>query len=690
MEKQEAKIRAEKLREEINELRYRYHVLDDPRITDDVYDSLVRELISIEKEYPEFFATDSPTQRVGGEPLDEFQKVKHDVPMLSFNDAFSEEEMKDWETRLKKLQPGAHWEYMCELKFDGLATSLVYENGILHSGSTRGNGVIGENITENLKTIRAIPLKLNLELWHAEHFPKNLISRLKKALEKNSIIEVRGEALMSSAAFKKVNEEQGKRGLAEFANPRNAAAGSLRQLDPKITATRKLDWYAYNLITDLGQTTHEEVHLICALLGFQTHKEVSIAKNLNEVFKFHSYVNKIRQKLPFEVDGIVVQINDNDLYSKLGFVGKAPRAGIAYKFSAKKATTVVEGIKVQVGRTGALTPVAELRPVKVAGITISHSTLHNMDEINRLGLKIGDTVVVERAGDVIPKVIEVLKHLRMGKEKEFHMPKKCPICGSVVEKKMISSGLEKGVAHMCANKKCYAQRLRQIRHFTSKHAFDMEGVGPKVIEKFFQEGLISDPADLFTLKPVDMEVLERFAEKSAQNIFDSIQGKKIVSLGRFIYSLGILHIGEETAIDLANHFGSLEKLMGASLEEIDDIPNVGTAMAESIYQYFQNKESQKYIEKLLKAGVEIATSDKRQATSDKLKGKKIVVTGVLETLSREEAKEKIRNAGGDWVNSISKNTDYVVAGENPGSKFHKAKKFGVKILSEKEFLELLK
>jgi len=687
---QKAKIRAKKLCEEINELRYRYHVLDDPSVSDDIFDSLMHELAQIEKEFPELLAPDSPTQRVGGEPLDEFKKVKHETPMLSFNDAFSEEEMLDWENRLKKLEPNAQWEYICELKFDGLATSLIYEHSLLKTGSTRGNGIIGEDITENLKTIRAIPLKLNSELQHDDYFPKDLLTKLVSAMKKNPVIEVRGEALMSMAVFKKLNEEQKKKGLANFANPRNAAAGSLRQLDPKITASRKLDWYAYNLITPLGQITHEEGHLISALLGFQIHKDVKIAKNLGEVFAFHEYVKNIRHKLPFEVDGIVVQVNDNALYARFGYVGKAPRAGIAYKFSSKKATTIVESIKVQVGRTGALTPVANLRPVKVGGVTISHATLHNMDEINRLGLKIGDTIVVERAGDVIPKVVEVLKPLRTGNEKDFHMPKNCPICSSPIMKNLVSSGVVKGVAFVCANKICYAQRLRQIRHFTSRHAFDMEGVGPKIIEKFFQQGLISDPADLFTLKPGDIEVLERFAEKSAQNIFESIQNKKNVSFAKFIYALGILHVGEETAIDLAKYFETLEKLMDASIEEIDAIPDIGTTMAQSVYHYFKDKENKRYIEKLLNNGVEIEKSKKLTAISYKLKAKKIVVTGTLELLSREEAKEKIRSAGGDWVSSVSKNTDYVIAGENPGSKIDKAKKLGVKILNEKEFLDLIR
>ena len=689
MNKPEAKIRAQKLREEINDLRYRYHVLDDPEVTDEVYDSLTQELRKIEKEFPDLVAADSPTQRVGGEPLDEFTKVKHDTPMLSFNDAFSQEDVIDWESRLKKLFLHKSLEYICELKFDGLAVSLVYEHGILQVGKTRGDGVLGEDITKNLKTIRSIPLSLNIALKHTEGFPKHLKETLRESLKKVSRIEVRGEALISKNVFFELNKKQKEKGLAPYANPRNVAAGSLRQLDPKITASRKLSWFAYNLITNLGQKTHYEGHLICSMLGFRVHSEIKLAKEIKEVFQFHENIKAQRSKLPFEVDGVVVQVNENEIFSRLGVVGKAPRGAIAYKFEAKKATTKIIDIHIQVGRTGALTPVAVLEPVKVGGVTISNATLHNMEEIERLGAKIGDTVVVERAGDVIPKIIQVLKGLRTGAEKSFHMPKKCPVCRSVVERKMISMGGEAGVAYVCTNGKCYAQELRKIRHFTSKHAFDIDGVGPKIIEKFFDEGLISDPADLFLLKPSDMEALERFAQKSAQNIYESIQGKKKVSLARFVYALGILHVGEQTSQDLAAHFGSLEKIMRAKQEEIDSIQNIGGAVAQSVYAYFKDANNVRFVQKLIKAGV--AVEAQKQVEKNQTLARKIfVVTGSLEAMSREEAKEKIRERGGHWAISVSKNTDFVVAGNEPGSKYEKAKKLGVKIIDEKEFLNLLK
>lgn len=689
MDKTQVKIRAQKLREEIDDLRFRYHVLNDPEVTDEVYDSLTKELREIEKKFPDLVTPVSPTQRVGGEPLDAFKKVRHDVPMLSLNDAFTEQDVKEWEKRLKKILPNTRWEYVCELKFDGLAVGLVYENSVLSVGKTRGNGLVGEDITQNLKTIRSIPLRLNLELKHTHKFDSKLRETLRSALKKIKYIEVRGEALMNKAVFESLNENQKKHDLPFFANPRNAAAGSLRQHDPHITASRKLDWYAYHLVTDLGQKKHSEGHLMCEMLGFQTHKELKIAENLKEIFAFHEYVKNIRAKLPFEVDGIIVQINENDIFERLGVVGKAPRGAVAFKFEAKKATTVIENIKIQVGRTGALTPVAELRPVRVGGITITHASLHNYDEIERLGVKIGDTVVVERAGDVIPKVTQVITRLRLGKEKSFSMPKRCPVCGFAVERKMISLGDQTGAAFVCTNKKCYAQQLRKMRHFTSKHAFDIVGVGPKIIERFFEEGLVSDPADLFLLKPVDIAVLERFGDVSSQNIFQSIQNTKKVRLDRFIYALGIPHVGDQTAVDVARYFGNVERLMSTSLEEFDAIPNVGRAVAESIFGYFQDKDNKKFIEKLLRSGVKVS-GEKPKVKRTKLSGKKIVVTGTLEIMSREEAKQKIRDAGGDWVSSVSKHTDYVVTGDEPGSKLAKAKKLGVPIIDEKTFLSFLK
>lgn len=671
MDKKEARIRAEKLREEINDLRYRYHVLDDPRVTDEVYDSLTAELREIEKQFPELVTKDSPTQRIGGKPLEKFQKVRHAVPMLSLNDAFSEEELQEWEKRLGRLEPDLAWSYFGEVKFDGLAISLRYKNGILESASTRGDGLIGEDVTENIKTIRAIPLRLNLDLKHSSHFPAHLKKTLASFLAKTASIEVRGEALMSKKAF---------RGLKGFANPRNAAAGSIRQLDPKITASRRLDWYAYSLVTNLGQRTHEEEHLVCAMLGFKVPKDSLVAKNLEGIFKFHEHIKKIRDRLPFEVDGIVVQVNENKTRERFGVVGKAPRGMIAYKFPGKKATTVVEDIIVQVGRTGKLTPVAVLRPVAVGGVTVSRASLHNADEIARLKLKIGDTVVIKRAGDVIPDVEEVLPKLRTGREHPFHMPKHCPVCAGPVER---AAG---EVDYFCTNPRCFVKTRRGIRHFVA--AFDIVGLGPKIINKFAEEGLITDASDLFDLKVGDISVLERFAEKSAENIYNAIQQAKEITLSRFIYALGIKHVGEQTAFDLASHFGTLEKLRHASPEELNAIENIGEIVATSIYEYFQDKQNQKFVDRLLKKGIKIK-SEKAEHMSQKLKGLKIVVTGTLEAMSREEAKRAILENGGDWVSAVSKATDYLVVGANPGSKLQKSEKLGVKIIDEQQFLRML-
>ncbi|MCL5435543.1 MAG: NAD-dependent DNA ligase LigA [Patescibacteria group bacterium] len=705
MIKHEAKIRAEKLKKQIDELRYRYHVLDDPQVTDEVYDSLTRELREIERQYPDLVTPDSPSQRVGGTPLDKFVKVRHARRMLSLNDAFSEQEMQDWEDRLKRLEPGSTWHYACEPKFDGLATSLIFENGVFVRGATRGDGFVGEDITQNLKTIQTIPLKLDLELTRDDFDPylkngktKRMFDEVRKRalpiIRKTERIEVRGEVLMRIKDFNKLNKRENNK----FANPRNAAAGSIRQLDPKIALSRKLVWHGYQLVTDLGQKNHWEEHALLGAMWLPVQLPFG-AENLEEVFRFMKNRSRERDsgKYDFEMDGIVVQVYERDIFERLGVAGKAPRGAIAYKFAAKKATTVVEDILVQVGRQGNLTPIAVMKPVEVGGVTIAHASLHNEDEIKRLGLKIGDTVVVQRAGDVIPQIVEVLPKMRSGREKDFHMPKTCPVCGGKVERRAIASsspparggegGGGRGAAHVCLNPKCPAKNLRVMEHLVN--AFEIYTVGPKIIERFKDEGLITDAADIFALKKEDIAVLERFGEKSAENIIASIEAHKQVPLSKFIYALGILHVGEETAIDLASHFGSLEKLQKAQLSEIDAIPNIGGAVAKSIYEYFREAHNLKYIERLLKNGVEVK-SQKIQTKSGPLVGKKVVVTGTLQTLSREEAKEAVRAAGGDWVSSVSRNTDYVVVGENPGSKAEKARDLGVKILDETEFVKLLK
>lgn len=698
MSKPQAKQRAAKLREEINRLRYRYHVLDDPAVTDVVYDSLTSELRAIEEVHPDLVTADSPTQRVGSVVSERFRKVSHAAPMLSLNDAFSEDEVRAWAQRVRKLSPGEPESYFCELKFDGLAISLIYQDGQLHHGATRGDGQVGEDVTINLKTIQAIPLRLNLELTDTERFSSELRQRVRSALRSVSTIEVRGEALMSKDAFGKLNAVQRERGEREFANPRNATAGAIRQLDPKITASRKLDWYAYSLVSDLGQRTHEEEHLICAMLGFKTHPQVLAAHRLEDVFSFHEQVRRTRERLPFEVDGVVVQVLERRLLQRLGAIGKAPRGAIAYKFSAKQATTVVEDIIVQVGRTGALTPVAVLRPVEVGGVTVSRATLHNADEIVRLGLKIGDTVVLQRAGDVIPQIVSVLKNLRTGTERAFLMPTRCPKCGSPVAQREVSQDSERGVALVCTNRKCYAQRRRAVRHFTSKSALNMVGVGPKIIDRLFDEELISDAADLFNLTAGDLAALERFGDTSAANIISSIEKAKSVSLERFVYGLGILHVGEQTALDVVQHFRGMVKsptgasvlarIRQASLDEFDAVPNIGGTVAKSLAEYLQDRTSQHLIDRLLSSGMTLALPQapvKRGA----LAGKQVVVTGTLSSLTRTQARDRIRASGGRWVDGVSKQTDYLVAGDAPGSKLAKAKALGVTVLDEHAFLKLV-
>lgn len=697
MNKEEAKKRIEKLRQEINYHRYLYHVLDKEEISPEALDSLKKELFDLEQQFPDLITPDSPTQRIGGEPLDVFKKVEHPRPMLSFNDAFSQEDMRAWEKRFVDFLGGKlkKWEkfYYCELKLDGLAIELHYENGIFICGATRGDGYIGEDVTQNLKTIEAIPLRLldkeevikNLEKEKLFH----IIEKIKNNFPRK--IVVRGEVFMHKKDLEVLNKDQTKKGLKPFANPRNAAAGSIRQLDPKVTASRKLDSYAYSLVTDFGQKAHEEEHIILKALGFKTNPHNKPAKNLEEVFEFHNYWSKNRDKLPYEIDGVVVILNDEKDFERAGYVGKAPRAAIAYKFALKQATTIVEDIIVQVGRTGVLTPVAILKPVNVGGVIISRSTLHNFEEIKRLGLKIGDTVIVGRAGDVIPQILQVLPDLRTGKEKEFQIPKRCPMCNSPIIKE------EGGIIYRCSNKKCFAITRRSLYHFVSKGAFDMVGVGPKIIDRLLEENLIRDAADLFELEEGDLMVLERFGEKSAKNIIEAIQSHKKINLARFIYALGILHVGEETADVLATYLlkiknikrpkDLLEAMKKVSQKDLESIEDIGPKVAESIKSWFEEKNNQKLLEKLDKVGIEI---EKPETVSLKLKGKTFVLTGTLSTMTREEAKERIKRLGGKVSSSVSNQTDFVVAGAEPGSKYDKAKELGVKIIDEKEFLEMIK
>ncbi len=678
MNKTEAKKRIEKLTKQIEDLRYRYHVLDEPNVTDEVYDSLSRELYKLEQEFPELADPNSPLNRVGGKPLDKFVKVEHALPMLSLQDVFSIEELEAWQKRIAKLLPATtKFEYFAELKLDGLAVSLVYENGIFVRGATRGDGRVGEDITQNLRTVESIPLKLR------GSFP--------------DVVEVRGEALMSKKVLADLNAIQSKQGKPLFANTRNAAAGSLRQLDPQLAASRKLDFFAYDLARyGSGAESqkikkHSEEHQILREFGFKVDTHELVCDSITVVEKYVKEIEELRKKFAYGTDGVVISVNDLPLHERLGVIGKAPRYMVAYKYPAEKATTIVKNIIVNVGRTGVLAPVALFEPTLVAGSTVSKATLHNMDQIERLGLLIGDTVVIQKAGDVIPEVVEVLPKLRSGKEKKFKMPEKCPVCGGLVARQRSPLNNAKvtfaasSVAYYCTNPVCPAKNQRGMEHFVN--AFEIYTIGPKALARFKDEGLISDAADLFTLKKGDIEGMERFGEKSAENIVNSIQLHKSISLARFLNALGILNVGEQTAEDLAVHFGSLEKLMEASAEEVNEVENIGPIVSKSVFDYFRRKENIRYIQRLLKNGVEIRKQPKR--VSGALTGKTFVITGTLESLSRDEAKKKIKALGGKTAESVSKNTDYVVVGAEPGSKYDKAKKLGVKILEEKEFLELI-
>ena len=638
MTKGEALKRIKKLRSEIDHHRYLYHVLNKEEISEEALDSLKHELATLEGEYPDLVTPDSPTQRVAGRALKIFKKASHSSPMLSLGDVFSGDELSLWEGRIKKLT-SSELSFFSELKIDGLAVSLIYQNGLFVRGSTRGDGLVGEDVTQNLKTIESIPL------------------RLKKSID----CEVRGEVFIAKSNFKKFSKE--------YANPRNLAAGSIRQLDSKITASRNLSFMAWGL---LGEDNQELEHKKLESLGFKAVPGES-SKDLDGVVRYYKKILKTKGKLDFEIDGLVVGVNDNKVLTSLGVAGKSPRGMIAFKFPGAETTTIVEDIIVQVGRTGALTPVAVLKPVSLKGVTISRASLHNQDEIDRLDVRIGDTVVVRRAGDVIPDVVKVLVNLRPKKSKKFKILKNCPICGFKVKR------VE--AIHYCENPKCFAQEKQRIIHFVSRRAFDIEGLGEKIIEQLLAEGLIHDQADLFSLKEGDLVSLERFGEKSAKNAVDSILGSRKVGLDRFLYSLGISNVGEETSIDLANHFGSLGGVRGASLEELENIPDVGSIVAKSIKKWFSSNGE---LLKKLESEVEIKNPKK---VGKKLKGLIFVLTGELDSLSRDEARDRIRGLGGDVSSSVSKNTDFVVAGKNPGSKYTKGQELDIKIIDEREFIK---
>lgn len=661
MQNKNIQDRIHNLRKEISQLRHKYHVDNDPTVTDDVYESLMRELRKLESEYPEFKELNDTLDRVAGSVSSGFTKVTHSKRMLSLNDAFSKDEVVDWENRINKIiEDNKNLKYFCELKFDGLAVSLVYEDGVFVRGATRGDGFVGEDITENLKMIKSIPLRLE------KPYP--------------SMIEVRGEVVMAKKVWQKINKDNEKSGKPLFANTRNAAAGSLRQLDPQIVKDRHLDFFAYDIAAIEGFpsiNSHSKKHKTLKELGFVVDTHDKEARNLKDVFLFIDYVATIREKFPYGTDGVVVCVDDNKDQDILGVVGKAPRYAVAFKYPAEKATTIVTDITVNVGRTGVLTPLAHFTPTLVAGSTVSKATLHNMDQIERLDIRVGDTVVIQKAGDVIPEVVEVLINMRGGKEKKFKMPDTCPVCESNV--------IKKDIFYYCNNKSCPAKNRRGMQHFVN--VYEIYEIGPKVLDRLKEEGLISDSADLFKLEPADLSGLERFGAKSALNIINSIQNHKEVPFWRFIYGLGILHVGEVTSQDLANKFIKLDNLLKATLEDINSIEGIGPVVSESVYEYFKHKENINFVNKLINNGVKIISNTK--VTNTKLSGKIFVLTGTLPTLARDDAKKMIQGAGGKVASSVSKNTSYVLAGVSAGSKYDEAKSLNIPIISESEFLKML-
>lgn len=697
--KLQTRARIQKLTKQIEELRYRYHVLDDPTVDDAVYDSLERELFALEEKFPDLKSADSPINRVSGKALDEFQKVSHKFPMLSLADAFSFEELEAWEERNarflgKDLEANkkllAKLGYYCELKIDGLAMSLTYKKGLLAIAATRGDGTIGEDVTQNIKTIEAIPLKLR-------DYSKMI--KISAAAIKiiTSEIEIRGEVYMKIKDFERLNREIVKNGEKVYANPRNLTAGSIRQLDPQITARRPLRFFGYILLGNAKTETHEDEHSLISKFGVPVEKHSQLCQNMAEVKEFIKNIEKSRNKLGYEIDGVVVTVNNSEIRRQLGAVGKAPRGAVAFKYAAEKVTTVVENIIVQVGRTGALTPVAVLKPVNVRGVVVSRATLHNEDEILKKDIRIGDTVVIQRAGDVIPEVVEVIKNLRPTSAKKFHFPTQ--IDGIKVIRP------EGEAVHRLADTSHFNARKRQIEHFVSRGAMDIDGLGKKIIEQLLNEGLIHDAVDLYDLKEGDLVPLERFAEKSAENLVEAINSSKICPLWRILYALGIRHVGNETARALAefltaevetNGRSSLRQIVktaeAQSVEDFLSIDDVGDVVAKSIFDYFHDKKSLEFVGKLIDAGAQIEKSAISQSasSSSQLSGKVVVVTGSLEKFSREEAEEAIRQAGGRPASSVSQKTDYLIVGEDPGSKYDKAVKLGVKILNEKEFIKLVK
>jgi DNA ligase (NAD+) len=657
----------EALREKLRHHEYRYYVLDDPEISDAAYDKLMERLKGLEAAHPELVTPDSPTVRVGGAPRDGFQTVRHARAMLSLDNTFSYDGLRDFDRRVREGSGKEKIEYIAEHKFDGLSISLQYEEGVLVRGVTRGDGTTGEDVTPNVKTIRSIPLQVDTAVLKKAKLPSDF--------------EVRGEVLMTRKAFEALNRQQEQSGGKIFVNARNSAAGAVRVLDPSITAARRLDFFAYYLFVDGKVPFPKHSDSLAALkqLHFRASDDWKLCSGIDAVIAYCENWDAKREKLPYEIDGVVIKVNSTAIQNELGYTAKAPRWAIAYKYPARQETTVVNDIIVQVGRTGALTPVAMLEPVQVGGVTVSRSTLHNMDEVDRLGLEIGDTVLIERAGEVIPHVLKVVKE---GKNREpFRMPKQCPECGSTIHKS------EGEVAYRCVNAACPAKRKESLLHYASRHAMNIDGLGEKIVDQLVDKGLVKDVADLYALKEDQVAALDRMAEKSAQNLLAEIEGSKKNSLARLIYALGMRFVGERTGQLLAEHFSSLEELAAAREEQLVAVPEVGPKVAAAIAEFFSEAANRQLIKKLQKVGVH-PTAAKREVKSQKLAGKSFVFTGGLSNRSREEAGELVQQHGGKISGSVSKKTDYVVVGTDPGSKYDKAKELGVTILTESEFEKL--
>ena len=661
----------ESLREEIRHHEYRYYVLDDPEISDAEFDRMMNSLKKLEAEHPDHITPDSPTQRVGGKPREGFVKVAHSIPMLSLDNAYSEDELRSWERRVHELAGRKDIEYVCELKLDGMSLALRYEAGRLVRGITRGDGSTGEDVTSNVRTVRSVPLSVSSDKLKKAGIPADF--------------EVRGEMLMPIASFKRMNDDREKQGLSLFANPRNATAGTVRQLEPGVTAQRRLDYFAYMLISGGRNLFDQHWQALNALenTGFKVNPRRALATNFDELWNFIGEWEKKRETLPYEIDGVVIKVNSTALHRQLGFTGKAPRWAIAYKYAARAGNTQIEGIHVQVGRTGKLTPVAELKPVPIGGTTVSRATLHNMDEIERLGVKIGDWVEVERGGDVIPKVTRVLddKEHPRGR-KSFVMPERCPVCGGHVVR------AEGEADHRCVNQKCPAKLRETILHFASRGVMNIDGMGDALVTQLTERGTVKDVADIYKLTKDKLLSLERMGDKSAENVLREIENSKKLPFERVIYGLGIRFVGERTAQFLAEHFGNIEDLVKAGEEELQQVEEVGPRIAKSIVEFFAEPKNRELVDELRAAGLTLKGKKKERGT--KLAGKTFVLTGTLANYSRDEAKKMIEDAGGKVTGSVSKKTDYVVAGSDAGSKLDKAKELGVEVIDYKRMEQLVR